>query len=232
MSASNGAFTNPPPGPPQPPHQPNQPNPPRWAWWVVGILIPVLGIVVTILVGRPGSSDDQSDGNGNGGAPVSTAASAPAGSGDAPDAPDQSAGQPTEEPDKSAPAAKPAFGPKTIEADTTNSGSYMDFDTPQPLVVANSTIEGADLIIGASTGGAPDLFVPESQMTLAPLAGSGAAPTAEECAASVQRNATYTLPATIGGRFCLTTTEGRTVYLKVVTAPSAGAAKLDVTVWG
>lgn len=231
MSASNGAFTNPPPGSPQPPHRPNSPNPPRWAWWVVGILIPVLGIVVTILVGRPGSSDDKSDGNGggNGGAPVSTASSAPADSGDAPD---QSADQPTEDPGKSAPAAKSAFGPKVIEADTTNSGSYMDFDTPEPLVVANSTIEGADLIIGASTGGAPDLFVPESRMTLAPSAGSGAAPTAEECAAGVQRNGTYTLPATVGGGFCLTTTEGRTVYLKVVTAPSAGPAKLEVTVWG
>ncbi|MFC3574608.1 hypothetical protein ACFOZ0_15270 [Streptomyces yaanensis] len=220
MSADNRAFTNPPPGPSQPPHQP------RWAWWVVGILIPLLGILVTILVSRPGSSDDKSDGNS--GAPASTRSSAPAGSGATPD---QSADQPAEKPSKSAPAAKPAFGPKVIEADTTNSGSYMEFDTSEPLVVANSTPKGADLIISASTGGAPDLFVPESHMTLAPLADSGAAPTADECAASVQRNGTYTLPATRGGGFCLTTTEGRTVYLKVITAPPAGLAKLEVTVW-
>jgi hypothetical protein len=223
MSADNGAFTNPPPGPSQPPHQPHQP---RWAWWVVGILIPLLGILVTVLVSRPGSSDGKNDGNS--GAPASTRSSAPAGSGATPD---QSADQPAEEPSKSAPAAKPAFGPKVIEVDTTDSGSsYMEFDTSEPLVVADST-KGADLIINATTGSAPDLFVPDSHMTLAPLAGSGAAPTADECAASVQRNGTYTLQATRGGGFCLTTTEGRTVYLKVITAPPAGLVKLEVTVW-
>lgn len=186
----------------------------------------MLGILVTVLVSRPGSSDDKSDGDS--GAPASTRSSATADSGATPD---QSADQPAEQPSKSAPAAKPAFGPKVIEADTTNSGSYMEFDTAEPLVVANSTLKGADLIISASTGGAPDLFVPDSHMTLAPLAGSGAAPTADECGTSVQRNGTYTLSATRGGGFCLTTTEGRTVYLKVITAPPAGLAKLEVTVW-
>ncbi|MFF5538396.1 hypothetical protein ACFY71_39100 [Streptomyces cinerochromogenes] len=220
MSTDNGAFT----GAPQGPQQPHQP---RWAWWVVGIVVPLVGILVTVLVSRPGSSDDKADKADKSPAPAvtqSSAAAEPAGT-------EQSAGQAAGEPSESARAAKAAFGPKVIEADTTNSGSYIEFDTSEPVVVANSTLKGADLIISASTGGAPDLFVPDSHMTLAPLAGSGAAPTAEECAASVERNGTYTLPATRGGRFCLTTTEGRTVYLKVNTAPPAGKANLEVTVW-
>lgn len=217
MSADNGAFTGSPPGPQQP-HQPHQP---RWAWWVVGIVIPLVGIIVTVLVSRPGSSDDK------GATPAPARSSAASRSTDA----DQSADQPAEQPGESARAAKPAFGPKIIEADTTNSGSYIEFDTSEPIALANSTLKGADLIINATTGGVPDLFVPDSHATLAPLAGSGAAPTADECAQSVERNGTYTLPATRGGRFCLTTTEGRTVYFKVITAPSSGLAKLEVTLW-
>ncbi|MEU6601917.1 hypothetical protein [Streptomyces flaveolus] len=97
-------------------------------------------------------------------------------------------------------------------------------------MVTNCALKGADLVINASTGGAPDLFVPESRTAPAPPAGSGAA-TADACAASVERDGTYTLPATRGGRFCLTTTEGRTVQLKVITAPPAGPAKPEVAVW-
>ncbi|GGN81871.1 hypothetical protein GCM10011579_068930 [Streptomyces albiflavescens] len=214
MSADNSSFTGPPPGPPQP-HQP------RWAWWVVGIVIPLVGIIVTIMASRPDSSDDKSVQS----APTRSSAAA------SPTATGGSADESAAQPGKSAKAAKAAFGPKVIEADTTNSGSYIEFDASEPVVVANSMLKGADLIISASTGGAPDLFVPDSHMTLAPLPGSGAAPTAEECAQSVDRNGTYTLPATRGGGFCLATDQGRTVYLKVLTAPSAGPAKLEVTVW-
>ncbi|WP_225826920.1 hypothetical protein [Streptomyces naphthomycinicus] len=47
----------------------------------------------------------------------------------------------------------------------------------------------------------------------------------------MERDGTHTLPATRGGGFCPTTTEDRTAHLKVITAPSAGAAKPEVTVW-
>ncbi|MEU1011044.1 hypothetical protein [Streptomyces sp. NPDC005890] len=224
MSTDNGGFTGSPPGPQQP-HQP------RWAWWVVGIVVPLVGILVTVLVSRPGSSDSKADTADKGVASVPAQSSAAPVGTEQSVGPEQSGGRSAAQHGESAEAAKAAFGPKVIEADTTNSGSYIEFDTSEPLVVTNSTLKGADLIVSASTGGAPDLFVPDSHMTLAPLAGSGAAPTAEECAASVERNGTYTLPATRGGRFCLTTTEGRTVSLEVVTAPSAGPAKLEVTVW-
>lgn len=40
-------------GPPQTP-PPQGPQQPRWAWWVIGIVIPVVGILITILVSRPG----------------------------------------------------------------------------------------------------------------------------------------------------------------------------------
>jgi hypothetical protein len=220
MSSTNGPYPGPPPAPQQ--HQP------RWAWWVIGIVIPLVGILVTVLVSRPGARDDKSDAR-----PLPTRSSATAKDG-APQAP---ADRPTDEAEdtggaQDTEAARPVFGPKEIQADTTNSGSYIDFDGTEPLVVASSTIEGADLIIGAPTGGTPTLFVPDSQQTLAPLAGSGDVPTAQECTDSVGRNATYTLEATRGGRFCLETDEGRTVYLKVITNPSAGPARLQVAVWG
>ncbi|MET9149402.1 hypothetical protein [Streptomyces sp. NPDC004042] len=58
---SDGARPPVPPRPSQPP-QPPPPVPPaghgapRWAWWVVGILIPVAGLVVTVATQqRPGS---------------------------------------------------------------------------------------------------------------------------------------------------------------------------------
>lgn len=55
---------NPDPSPPLPPIPPPRPRaePPRWAWWVGGILIPVIGILVTLGAGRdnsPGSPQAQ-----------------------------------------------------------------------------------------------------------------------------------------------------------------------------
>ncbi|MFF4791198.1 hypothetical protein ACFY2M_15740 [Streptomyces sp. NPDC001276] len=52
MTGHNTTSTRPPDGS----HQQ-----PRWAWWVVGIVIPIVGILVTVLVSRSGSSGDTSD---------------------------------------------------------------------------------------------------------------------------------------------------------------------------
>ncbi|WP_416977087.1 hypothetical protein [Streptomyces sp. T028] len=214
----------PPYGPPHPPAGPPHPpggHQPRWAWWVVGIVIPVVGIIVTLLVGRPGSSDDDNGATNAGSASNAAQRSGATGS-TGEDRSTASAGA-------AGSAADPLFGPKVVEADTTNAGSYLEFDTTPPLVSPPGT-KGADLIISASTG-TPDLFVPDSNTTLAPLPASGADPTAEECAESVDRNATYTSPAERGGRFCLLTDQGRVVHLKILTAPPAGLARLEVTVW-
>jgi hypothetical protein len=133
------------------------------------------------------------------------------------------------QPAKSAPAGRVRFGPAVVEADTTNSGSYIELDSPRPIV-SGTEIKGGDIIFGASIGD-PNLFVPRSASNLAPLPASGAAPSAEECAESVDRNHTYTSEVKRGDRFCLLTDEGRVAYLRVVTAPSSGTGKLDVTVW-
>ncbi|MDQ0833081.1 hypothetical protein QF032_004925 [Streptomyces achromogenes] len=224
MSVHNGGPAGPPQGPHQPyppqpphPHPPQSPQQPRWAWWVVGIVIPVVGILITVLVSRPGSSD----GDGK---------AAPA-----------SDGRPSVSPSSSAPAQPPAsatpgagtaqvrYGPADVAADVTNSGSYIELDTSQP-VVSGSSVKGADVIFGASLGD-PTLFVPGSASNLAPLPASGPAPSAGECAESVDRNGTYTADVKRGDRFCLLTDQGHVAYLRVVTAPSTGQGKLNVTVW-
>ncbi|WP_328750164.1 hypothetical protein OHT57_31955 [Streptomyces sp. NBC_00285] len=210
MTAEHTAPTSPPQGP----HQQ-----PRWAWWVVGIVVPVAGILVTVLLSNPGSSgDDKSDkGAGVAGSvrsePTTSSSSASSG----------------RQPASGAPAGRVRFGPAVVDADTTNSGSYIELDTSQPIV-SGTDIKGGDIIFGASIGD-PNLFVPGSASNLARMPASGAAPTAEECAESVDRNDTYTANVKRGDRFCLRTDEGRVAYLRVVTAPSSGTGKLDVTVW-
>lgn len=215
MTAENNTPTSPPQGP----HQQ-----PRWAWWVVGIVVPVVGILVTVLLSRQGSSNDDKGDTGAGGAGSVQSAPTTPGSGTSP-----SSDSAEEGPAKSAPAGRVRFGPAVVDADTTNSGSYIELDTSPPIV-SGTDIKGGDIIFGASHGD-PNLFVPRSASNLAPLPASGTAPTAEECAESVDRNGTYTAEVKRGDRFCLLTDEGRIAYLRVVTAPSSGTGKLDVTVW-
>ncbi|MFG2459053.1 hypothetical protein ACGFWE_18575 [Streptomyces sp. NPDC048523] len=215
MTAENNTPTSPPQGP----HQQ-----PRWAWWVVGIVVPVVGILVTVLLSRQGSSNDDKGDTGAGGAGSVQSAPTTPGSGTSP-----SSDSAEEGPAKSAPAGRVRFGPAVVDADTTNSGSYIELDTSPPIV-SGTDIKGGDIIFGASHGD-PNLFVPRSASNLAPLPASGTAPTAEECAESVDRNGTYTAEVKRGERFCLLTDEGRIAYLRVVTAPSSGTGKLDVTVW-
>jgi hypothetical protein len=200
------------PGPPQAPQQP------RWAWWVVGIVIPVVGLLVTLLVGRPGSSDDGTVES----APTPARSSAPAET--------ASQGQPAPAPTKRAEPDKPLFGPEVVDADTTDSGSYIELDTAPPIV-SDASLKSADIIFGASLGD-PNLFVPGSGSMLAPLPASGAAPTADECAQAVEDSGSYTANVKRGDRFCLLTGKGNVAYLEVVSAPSRGMGKLNVTVWG
>ncbi|WP_327697365.1 hypothetical protein [Streptomyces sp. NBC_00459] len=221
MSRVNPPLGGPPHGQwhPAPPTPPQAPQPPRWAWWVVGIVIPVVGLLVTVLVSRPGSSDDKNVES------APTRSSAPADN----TGQEQSPATPSKSADKTADAVRARFGPKVVDADTTDSGSYIELDTSEPIV-SDSSLKGADIIFGASLGD-PNLFVPGSGSMLAPLPGSGAAPTAQECADAVDTNGTYTSDVKPGDRFCLMTDQGRVAYLKVVTAPSRGTGKLNVTVW-
>lgn len=195
-------------------------QPPRWAWWVVGIVIPLVGLLVTVLVSLPGSSDDKGVEQAPAPTPARSSASA------------ETSGQeqqPAASPTTTADVVRARYGPAVVEADTTNSGSYIELDAPQPIVLGSS-LKGGDIIFGASIGD-PNLFVPGSGPMLASLPASGTAPTAGECADSVERNGSYTANVKRGDRFCLMTDEGRVAYLKVLTAPSSGTGKLAVTVW-
>ncbi|MFJ5261194.1 hypothetical protein ACIQAC_12115 [Streptomyces sp. NPDC088387] len=204
----------PPSGPP--PHQP------RWAWWLIGIVIPVTGILVTILVARPGGSDNDGDRNVES-APTSSArpgGGADSGAGEA---------QSGASPEADGQQYRKVFGPEGVDAEASITGSYIELDSAKPLAMGAGT-KGADIIFGSSNGD-PNLFVPDSGSTLAPWADPGTPPTAEDCAQSVQRNGTYTANVQPGQVYCLLTGEGRIASLKVVTAPDSGGGKLDVTVW-
>lgn len=209
------SSVNQPPGGP-----PHTSQPPRWAWWVVGIVIPVVGLLVTVLVSRPGSP--ASDSNTVQSAPTPTRSSASAET--------AGQGQPAAAPTKDASVDKVLFGPEAVEADTTDSGSYIDLDSAPPIV-ADASLKSADIIFGASLGD-PNLFVPGSGSMLAPLPTSGAAPTADECAQAVEDSGSYTANVKGGDRFCLLTGKGNVAYLEVVSAPSRGMGRLNVTVWG
>jgi len=233
MTADNGA-PNPPVGPPPspylgpptvPPQGPPPSHPPRWAWWVVGIVIPVVGIVITIMVGRPGSSDGDGDKN------VQTAPSASVQS--------SGAGQGGGKTQSSTPPAADAekwqklYGPAKVTAEESISGTYVELDTPKEPLVLNGGGDGADFSFGSSNGD-PSISLPASANNLAPLPDTGSAPTAEACLESVDRNGSYSAsPVKRGEQYCLLTGEGRIAYLKVVTMPDGGVGGgiLDVTVW-
>jgi len=200
MSAENDAPTGPPHGPQQP----------RWAWWVVGIVVPLVGVLVTVLA----SSDDDSA------EPPPTPTQSPAPT------------EPTSSATRSASAAKVRYGPVVFETDMTSGGQSVELDTTAPLPMG-TLAKGEDLGVGATTG-TPSLYSTGStELTLAPLPGSGPTPTEAECAEAVERNGTYHGEAARGARFCLVTTEGRTAYLRVLSAPpgAEGKPKFEVTVW-
>ncbi|MFK4098878.1 hypothetical protein ACI2L1_02075 [Streptomyces sp. NPDC019531] len=206
MTGENTAPT----GPPQVPHQQ-----PRWAWWVVGIVVPLVGVLITILLSQSGSSDDESDKNVQ---PAPTRSTASTHS-------DQEVS-----PSPTATAAKVRYGPVTFDVDLTEGGMrYVDLDSTAP-VVTDSEPQSNDLTV-STTSGAPTLYTPDSANTLASLA-EGITPTEAQCFDAVEKSGTYTSTATRGARFCLTTPEGRTAYLSVVSAANGrGTAKFKVTVW-
>lgn len=206
--------------PPQPP-PPQGPQQPRWAWWVGGILIPLLGILVSVLVSQSNSSGDDGDRNVES-APTSAARSG----GDE--------GQGGGETQSSAPPAaaetwEKVYGPVKLEVEKTDiSGTKIDLDTPkQPLANAG---DGADFSFGAEFLD-PSLSVPDDAKYLAPWPDPGTAPTPEGCMDSVDTNGSYSATVKRGEQYCLLTGEGRIAHIKVRTAPDSGGGILDVTVW-
>ncbi|MFI1586154.1 hypothetical protein [Embleya sp. NPDC020630] len=106
---------------------------------------------------------------------------------------------------------------------------YVDLDSTAPVVTTGDA-KSRDFTV-TTTGAAPSLS--SRSDILAPLPASGPTPTEAQCAKAVADSGTHHVEAAKGSRLCLTTTEGGTAYLNVLSAPSGrGIAKLTVTVWG
>ncbi|QDY77917.1 hypothetical protein [Streptomyces qinzhouensis] len=175
---------------------------------MIGIVIPVVGLIVTIVIGNRGSSPGSEPASGNTGS-RDTAPSTTAGAGDT------------------------AISPKvrfkgTVRIKFGTGGEEVDLDSKPPLVA--QSIEGYDISIGSTTG-EPSLSAEGGDLTLAPLPDSGPAPGEAECVERIEKNGAYHADLTRGARFCVQSKEGRTAYLRTVSAPTAGPVLLAVTVW-
>jgi hypothetical protein len=182
---------------------------PKWAWWVVGIAIPLLAIAVTVLASwspQPTAPPEPSTGQTREQAPPETPSPQPS------------------------PSPRVRYGPEDIVAEAAYSGSErVDLDSVPPLVTsadANGTDLGFDPTLSepVELGGDQDF---------APLPSAGPVPGEAECAGQLRTNGTGRIELDRGVRFCAQTSEGRTAYIRVITAPveGEGVIRLDVTVW-
>ncbi|MEV6329552.1 hypothetical protein [Streptomyces sp. NPDC051909] len=184
---------------------------------MVGIVIPVAGIVVTLMAGGRGEPSASESPKASASEKGAQPTKAP-GSGTSPGT---GAGATGEAP------PKVRFSGE-VRVELGGGGERVDLDTTPPLV--GQIFNGADIVVGATTG-SPTLDSPGSDMTLAPLPGSGPVPSEAECAEAVERNGTYTTYLSRGARLCVQTKDGRTAYLRTIAAPTDGPVRLAVTVW-
>lgn len=105
------------PAPPEPSH-----GPPKWSWWVVGILIPVLGLIVT-LVTQSGNNSSRGAGPS-----VSPAASEEA---ESPKAPATADASETADPDESPADGVTTPSPSSSPGTAPNILKTGDFTLPQ-----------------------------------------------------------------------------------------------------
>lgn len=215
--------TMPPPPSSPPPSPGGSSGQPAWAWWVIGIAIPLLGIVATLLTVLSNDSDD-SGGSGASGASSSTAAqqSSPAASGKSEEG---AAGQ---KETSAPPSAAVLFGPEELVVNSTYGASgHIDLDSAPPLVTAQSTAS-SDLAFDPTAAEPVDV---EGQ--IAPLPTGGGEPSEAQCLTQLRKSQVSELDLARDVAFCAQTGEGRTAYLRVMSAPLEGEGKvrLKVTVW-
>ncbi|OAH10687.1 hypothetical protein STSP_59750 [Streptomyces jeddahensis] len=175
---------------------------------MVGIAVPLVGIVVTLLVNRA--------------TPASSPAPQPS-----TDRADSAAPTSTEKRGTgSAPPPKVRFGPGDVRLEFLLTG-HVDLDSAPPLATDSRT-DGTDISLESHT------WV-DVHGQLAPLPSTGPDPSEAECTAQLQNNGTEWIKKLARGvRFCVQTYEGRTAYARVITAPTesaAGTVLLKVTVW-
>jgi hypothetical protein len=120
------------------------------------------------------------------------------------------------------------YGPEDLIINLPDGAWHIDLDSLPPLV---ADTKGSDIFIGATTG-KPTIGTEGSASTLAPLGATGPEPSEAECAARIQSNGTYISELVRGARFCVQSIEGRTAYIRVISAPNgSGMVDLKVTVW-
>lgn len=190
---------------------------PRWAWWVVGIVIPVVGILITVYVSTVARSDGAS-------APLRAGGSA-----------DRPGAEKRPEPSKGV-ELKKVFGPGDLALDfRATSGINVELDASEPMVMDSD--RGADVLATVPEIGGTlrdvDFLGPLAADVLAPLPASSTAPLGADCERALERNLSERLmDVTVGKRFCVATSEGRVASVQVVSAPTGGTVlKLKVTVW-
>jgi serine/threonine protein kinase len=127
-----------------------------------------------------------------------------------------------------APAApKVRFGPGDVTI-SSNDLDFLDLDASTPMAVPNR----ADIMV-IFTSGAPSITDYDGRMALAKYPASGPAPTAAQCAETINRIGTYTSgDVSVGDRFCYKTSQNRIAYLVASAVPTGiGPLRLTVTVW-
>ncbi|MCM1977156.1 hypothetical protein [Streptomyces sp. G1] len=211
-----------PPPPSTPPTPPPSGGQPAWAWWVVGIVIPVIGIAVTLLTVNDRDSDDDSEARNTARTPTaSTGAPGQEGAGDSDSGSDSGS---TEEAEPLA----PAFGPADWSArGDYGNGQYLELDSAQ-LQAFDQITDGTDLALDATA-----IEPVDAEGTVALLPAGTADPTEAECRTQIEKNKLDEVDLTPGTRFCVQTGEGRTAFLRVLSAPveGEGTVRFKVTVW-
>ncbi|MEU8135970.1 hypothetical protein [Streptodolium elevatio] len=190
---------------------------PKWAWWVVGIVIPVAGIVVSIqLATNSGSDDDKAQS-------TNTALPAPAASGGGNPPPASNSAVP---PAGSGPA-KVLAGPTRITL--SEDADYIDLDSPSPT--AQPSGKGVDAFVGFNL---PDLTLgpPRSGDVMAVAPSEGPDPTRDDCNQAIAKRGTSSSGELAQGmRLCIQTDEGHTAYLRITNAPTRKSVTFEATVW-
>ncbi|MGW0660973.1 hypothetical protein [Streptodolium elevatio] len=190
---------------------------PKWAWWIVGIVIPVIGIVVTIWAANPSSDSGASDA-GTDRPPTATGP----GSRPGPTAPQEPAPPAADAP------RKVLVGPVEVTIDSAK--SYLELDTAPPM--ATQSNKSADVVALFNLGD-PSLQSEGSTNTIGLLPPEGPDPTPSDCEEAVDKRGTYNSGDLVRGtRLCVETDEGHIAYLRVISGVSIGApVRFQITVW-
>ncbi|MGW0664856.1 hypothetical protein [Streptodolium elevatio] len=196
---------------------------PRWAWWVIGIVIPVIGIAVTLWAATLPASD-----------PGGSAKADTAGGTGTPRAPAQAR---PEAPDSGATAqmSPSAETPRELVVRSADimlepGLNYVDLDALPPTAAPSA--DGADLMALFDRGDR-GLVTEGSATALARLPTGGPPPTPAQCAAALKAHGGHQAGApTVGARFCAATGEGHLAYLEIVLGvPVEPHIRLKATVW-